>query len=171
MTPRMDRAKSHVVAALVAGGLAAAGLAGTSIDASAEVARSAYRNGNFTFSTATTLVPLNNNSKTKLGFRFRDIPEGWRIITYSAECAVAGTENSWVDIDILVDGNVIPPTDGSSDAFCSGNATPGFDGWATQSITVAVQPGQGNHRIQIRARLNGGATGGWFGDTSLVIYD
>jgi len=171
VTPRVDRAKSRVVAGLVVGGLAAACLVGTSISASAEVARSATRNGNFTFATPTVLVPLNNNDKTKLGFRFRDTPEGWRIITYSAECAVAGTATAWIDIDIIVDGNVIPPTDSSSDAFCSGNHTAGFDGWATQSITVAVQLGQGNHRIQIRGRLNGGATGGWLSDSSLVIYD
>lgn len=171
MTPRMDRAKSRVVAGLVAGGLAAACLAGTSIGASAEMARSATHTGNFTFATPTTLVPLNNNGKTRLGFRFRDTPEGWRIITYSAECSVSGPIGGWVDIDIIVDGNVIPPTDSTADAFCSALEGAGFDTWATQSITVAVQLGQGSHRIQIRARLNGGATGGWLSDSSLVIYD
>lgn len=162
-------AKSLAVAAI-----AAASIAGTSIPASAEVALYAQRKGNFTFSTATALVPLKANGRTSLSFVFDETERGIRAITFSAECAVdaaAGSFTAWVDIDILVNGIAIPPTDLTSDAFCASNGTAGFDGWATQSITVAKKLAPGPQTIEVRARLNGGATGGWISDTALVVQD
>jgi hypothetical protein len=102
-------------------------------------------------------------------------------VTFSAECAVnapAGNTSAWVDVDIrvltpaLVLVATLAPTSGAADAFCSANGTLGYDGWAMHSVT-AVSPATlpaGNYIVQVRSRLNNGATGGWLGDRSLVVW-
>jgi len=102
------------------------------------------------------------------------------IITFASECAVdapAGNTSGWVDVDIvLLDaaGAVVhtaTPTAGSADAFCAANGTAGFDGWESNAV-VALVPYNfpaGNYRVQVRARINGGATGGWFGERQLAV--
>lgn len=102
------------------------------------------------------------------------------IVTFSSECAVnapAGNSSAWTDVDIVllnvagVPVRTLAPTVGSFDAFCGANGTAGFDGWASNSITAVSGGGlpAGLYRVQVRARLNGGATGGWFGERSLVV--
>lgn len=101
-------------------------------------------------------------------------------VTFSSECAVnapAGNTSAWTDIDIVVlnaAGAVVqtmPPTVGAGDAFCASNGTAGFDGWETNAVTAVSGPlPAGVYRVQVRARLNGGATGGWFGERSLVVW-
>jgi hypothetical protein len=102
------------------------------------------------------------------------------VVTFSGECAVnaaAGSSSAWTDVDIVVlnaAGAVVrtlPPTVGAADAFCASNGTAGFDGWESNSITAVNGTGLpgGFYRVQVRARLNGGATGGWFGERSLVV--
>ncbi|MFT3955504.1 MAG: hypothetical protein QM722_14260 [Piscinibacter sp.] len=102
------------------------------------------------------------------------------VVTFSGECAVnapAGSTSAWTDVDIVVlnaAGAVVrtlPPTVGAADAFCASNGTVGFDGWESNSITAVNGTGlaAGLYRVQVRARLNGGATGGWFGERSLVV--
>lgn len=159
---------------LVAAAVVSAGLAAAIAPATAEVALYAARGTNFSFVTPTAMVPLKPNGKTSLPFVFNETNKGFRIITFSAECAVdaaAGVFTAWVDIDILVDGVALPPTNVTTDAFCASNGTVGLDGWATQSVSVAKKLGPGSHTVEVRARLNGGATGGWISDTALVIFD
>lgn len=102
------------------------------------------------------------------------------VVTFSGECSVnaaAGSSSAWTDVDIVVlnaAGAVVrtlPPTVGAADAFCASNGTAGFDGWESNSITAVNGTGLpgGFYRVQVRARLNGGATGGWFGERSLVV--
>jgi hypothetical protein len=102
------------------------------------------------------------------------------IATFASECAVdapAGNTSAWTDVDIVVlrpDGSTaatLPPTAGSGDAFCSSNGTQGFDGWETNSVTAVggTNLPAGTYRVLVRARLNGGATGGWFGERALVV--
>ena len=102
------------------------------------------------------------------------------IITYTAECSVnapAGNNSAWMDVDIVLlnaAGAVVytaPPTVGSADAFCSANGTAGFDGWESNAVTAVVPPAlaSGFYRAQVRARLNAGATGGWFGERMLTV--
>ena len=122
------------------------------------------RPGNFTF-TGTVLVPLNAGGATTVSFS----GAGKFAITYAAECAEAGSPGNWVSLQILVDGVALDPTAGTSDAFCSGNSTAGFDGWATQSITVVTPAlGTGGHTLQVQA-TDVGTAGGWLGDSSLVV--
>jgi hypothetical protein len=102
------------------------------------------------------------------------------VVTFSSECSVnapAGNSIAWTDVDIVVLNaagalvRVLPPTVGAGDAFCAANGTAGFDGWESNSITAVSGAGlpAGLYRVQVRARLNGGATGGWFGERSLVV--
>jgi len=140
---------------------------------------SAVRSGNYTFAQGTSnLVPLDNAGTTQLTFS----GSGKHVITYSAECAVsaaAGNAGTWLNIDIELIPNiatgvvqVLAPTAGTSDAFCTSNETAGADGWGTQSITVPTPalPG-GNHILRIRANVQNGVAGnsGWLGDTALVV--
>lgn len=102
------------------------------------------------------------------------------IVTFAAECAVdapAGNTIAWTDVDIVVlrpndtTAATLAPTNGSGDAFCAANGTAGFDGWESNSITAVggTNLPAGTYRILVRARLNGGATGGWFGERALVV--
>jgi hypothetical protein len=105
-------------------------------------------------------------------------PGGRFVATFSAECAVnaaAGNHSAWLDVDIVVTnaaGAVVAtltPTVGSGDAFCSSNGTLGFDGWVSPSVTGVAQLAAGVYRVQVNARLNNGATGGWLGERTLVV--
>ena len=111
----------------------------------------------------------------KLGERF--------IVTFSAECAVDapdGNHNGRSEVNIVVINNstnvattLAPTTDlESTNAFCSGNGIKGYDAWANHSLTAVAGTNlaTGVYRVEVRARLLGGATGGWFGERSLVVF-
>lgn len=102
------------------------------------------------------------------------------IVTFSAECAVnapAGSHIAYTDVDIVVlnaAGAVVqtlPPTAGNLGAFCAANGTVGVDGWHANSVTAIGGAGLpvGNYRVQVRARLNNGATQASYGERSLVV--
>ncbi len=138
----------------------------------AAVRTNQVRPNNWNATAAPTFVPLNASGATVINFTLP--AAGNKILTYSAECSVdapAGNSASWADIDILVNGVVVKPTGGSSDAFCSANGTAGFDGWQRTSITVMIKGLKGNNSVMIQSRGNFGATGVWLGDTALVVHD
>jgi|SRR5687767_7848789 len=147
-------------------------LASTAAAVHAGVKASAIRPGNFVaLSPNEVLVPLNATGATTLSFSLPSA--GKKILTYSAECAVdapAGS-NGWLTLDIYVNGVVVAPTVGTTDPFCSGNGTAGFDGYVRASITIPIQGISGGNIVQIKARGGSGATGLWLGDGALVIYD
>lgn len=148
-------------------------LAGVAATAHAGVKASALRPGNWVaLSRDQVLVPLNAAGATMLSF---NIPSaGKKILTYSAECAVnaaAGEAGAWLDLDILVNGVVVSPTNSTTDPFCTANGVAGFDGYVRASITIPLQGISGTNTIQIKARGGSGATGLWLGDAALVIYD
>ncbi|PZQ15883.1 MAG: hypothetical protein DI565_08645 [Ancylobacter novellus] len=150
-----------------------AGLPGV---AAAEVLNSSYYALNWSFLTPTGQVPLGNanDGSIKTTINVRPPAKGVYSLTFSAECSVdapAGNVTAWVDLDIVVNGVVVPPTVGASDSFCSSDGTVGFGSWATHSITVAVPLEAGKNEISIQARLSGGATGGWISNSALVIDD
>jgi len=103
------------------------------------------------------------------------------IVVFAAECAVnaaAGNTSAWVDVDIVLlnatTGAVVhtaAPTVGNGDAFCASNGTAGFDGWASHSVQALIPYNfpAGNYRVGVKARLNGGATGGWFGERMVSV--
>lgn len=153
--------------------LAVAMLLGTAAAASVAVVRvNATRPGNWSSTAAATLAPLNANGATTISFN--SATAGRRVLTYSAECSVdapAGNNFAWLDLDVIVNGTVVPPTAGTSDAFCSADGVVGFGGYARASITVVISVVEGTNRIRIQARGNAGATGVWLGDSALVVHD
>lgn len=117
-------------------------------------------------------VPLNAAGATIVTF---NLPvAGKKVLTFSAECAVdavANNSTAWVDIDIIVNGVVVPVTNQTQDAFCAADGVAGYSGWVRPSITVLVNGVQGNNTVRIRAKGQGGATGIWVSDTALMIHD
>jgi hypothetical protein len=101
---------------------------------------------------------------------FTTVTPGTRVvIMFNAECAVAGMPDKWVSVDILVDGTPIAPSY-DDNAFCSGNATAGFDGWASQAtIATAVLANAGVHRVQVRTSGNAPPASRWIDDLSLIV--
>jgi hypothetical protein len=154
--------------------IAAIGVMGmlTAGSASAQLVTSNAAPGNFIFAGfeplpgMTTAMFFNNANQ-----RF--------VVTFSAECAVNAAANNFVattDIDIVVlDGGVpvqvLAPTDGIADAFCTANGTAGFDGWTRNSVTAVGGLGlaAGFYQVRVRARTNAGAFQAWYGDRSLVV--
>ena len=137
----------------------------------ADVIRYVTRSPDLIFNTSPRDLPLNDNGATEI--TFKNTGGGGKkfvAITFSAECAVQGSEFAWLGIDIVVDDVVVAPSAGD-DAFCSGNGTDtGRDGWLTASRTVAVKLGSGEHTVKVVAELVGSAEG-WIGDSSLTIID
>jgi hypothetical protein len=131
------------------------------------------RAGNFTSAVVAGVdLPLNAAGATIVTFNLPGA--GKKVLTFSAECAVdapAGNNFAWVDIDIVVNGVVVPVTNGTSDAFCSADGAAGFSSYMRPSITVLVNGLQGNNTVRIRAKGQAGATAIWVSDTALMIHD
>jgi hypothetical protein len=131
------------------------------------------RAGNFSSATVAGVdVPLNAAGATIVTF---NLPKkGKKVLTFSAECSVnaaAGNDSAWVDLDIIVNGVVVPVTNQTADGFCAADGSAGFSGWVRSSITVLINGLQGNNTVRIRAKGQGGATGIWVSDTALMIHD
>jgi hypothetical protein len=125
-----------------------------------------------TYSAAEVFVPLNDAGATTLSFNPGS--SGKKVLTFSAECAVAapaGSTSAWLDLDIYVNGVIVTPTTATSNAFCSSNGTASLDGWTRASITIPIQTISGTNTVRILARGGNGATGLWLGEPALVIYD
>lgn len=146
-------------------GLALAAVA--SVPLYAKVVQDATHPGNFTFTAAGTLIPLNGGGATSLSVNAK----GKLVISYSAECETTG---AWLSIEILVDGVALSPTAGTSDAFCSDqDVQESLDSWTTATYVVATPTLlAGVHTVQIKGTVvaNGGASDtGWLGDSSIVV--
>jgi hypothetical protein len=99
------------------------------------------------------------------------------VITHSFECAVEGNDTvTFFNLDILVDGVLVPPT-ASDNASCTStppdNDLMGLDDWVTTSITVVRSVPGGNHVILVRGRLVGFEAGERVrvDDQSLVVEE
>lgn len=151
--------------------LAVAALSLIASAASAKVIASGNYPSNFTYATSGTYTPLVSNGATTLTV---NAPKaGIYVITYSAECTVdapAGNNFAWVDIDLEVNGAAVAPTVGTSDAFCSADGVAGFGGYVRASVTTVAQLVAGANTVRVLGKFQGGATGGWLGDTSIVVH-
>jgi hypothetical protein len=102
------------------------------------------------------------------------------IVHFAAECAVnapAGNTTAWTDVDIIVRNaagavvQVLAPTVGTLGAFCSADGSAGLSGWASNAVIGVGGAGlpAGNYRVQVRARLNNGATQASYGERTLLV--
>jgi hypothetical protein len=89
------------------------------------------------------------------------------VITYSAECTVSANDtNSWLEIDIRIDGSVINTGD---DAFCTSHGAASLYEWRTVSRTIQVDVPTGLHVIGVEGTLIGFAAGEqWRIDDSIL---
>lgn len=130
--------------------------------------------GNFLFAAGVPVLPGMTSPlfPNAAGQRF--------VVIFSAECAVnapAGNTTAWTDVDIVVLNAagavvaVLQPTVGNADAFCSSDGSAALSGWASNSVTAVGGTGlpAGNYRVQVRARLNNGATGASYGERTLIV--
>ena len=84
------------------------------------------------------------------------------VIFYSAMCAVGSNDHdSWIDLDILVDGVAVPPSDGDN-AFCSstGDAGAGSPVYARTNVALEVAPGI--HHVDVFFTLRSCTSTHWF---------
>jgi hypothetical protein len=82
------------------------------------------------FSASSTQVQSNTPNQATVTLDLGQLPDiittlanEMTVITVNATCSVGGIGNTRVDIDIMVDGVVVSPTDGTRNILCSGNGT------------------------------------------------
>jgi hypothetical protein len=99
------------------------------------------------------------------------------VITHSFECAVEGNDRvTWFDLDILVDGVIIAPTN-NDNASCTSSPPDqdvmGLTSWVTTSITVVRRVTGGNHLVVVRGALRNFTAGERVrvDDQSLVVEE
>jgi hypothetical protein len=93
------------------------------------------------------------------------------VILFNAECSVdAFDDTTWVDIDVLVDGVAVPPSNGDN-AFCTSTGDEQLQHWVRASTYVAKAVAAGSHTVQVRGTLRGFAPGDqWqIDDLSLIV--
>ncbi|MBQ0932165.1 hypothetical protein [Ideonella alba] len=147
-----------------------AALASSAVEA--KILANAVRATNFSFTTATALVPLNAAGDTTITVQNNKARTVNAVLTFSAECAaLAPTAGGWLDLDVLVNDVAIAPTAGNTDAFCPYQVGTTINSWVRPSITMVVPLQPGANTVKIQARLDFGVTTGWVSDTALVITD
>lgn len=122
------------------------------------------------------LVPINGMLTPLL-----TIAPGQRLLVhFAAECAVnarAGNTTAWTDVEIVMlnaAGAVVrslPPMAGNLGAFCSADGSAGLSGWRSNKVVAELRTNLplGRYRVQVRARLNNGATQASYGERTLLI--
>lgn len=74
-------------------------------------------------------------------------------IAFVAECTVAAPdERTWLNVDLLVDGIAITPTN-ADDAFCTSTGTNALNRWVSASRDASVSLSPGMHQIEVRAHI------------------
>jgi hypothetical protein len=91
-------------------------------------------------------------------------------LLYTAECAVAASNDStWLELDLQVDGAAAPPTD-SDQALCTSKAAGGNDTWVSARAVGLTTVGTGVHQITVQGQDVGSSSQWWIGDSALLIY-
>ena len=122
------------------------------------------------------LVPINGMFSPLI-----TIAPGQRLMVhFAAECAVdapAGNTTAWTDVDIVMLNpaglvvRTLVPTGGNLGAFCSADGSAGLSGWRSNKVIAELRTNLplGQYRVQVRARLNNGATQASYGERTLLI--
>lgn len=142
------------------------------VGAHAKVLTSGAYGANFSFNNVAAKTPIPLTSTGASSITFNAAKAGTYVLAFSAECSADNGSTStsgWVDIDVEVNGVVMAPTIGSSDAFCAPNGTVGHDGWLRPAITMPIKLVAGSNTIRVLGGLNAGVTSGWLSDTAVVV--
>ena len=92
------------------------------------------------------------------------------VVTFTAGCHVLdATGGGWIDVDLVVDGTEVPPSDLPRNGFCL-NTGANDEVEHTNSYTVAVEDlAAGTHSIQVLASNVSLSPSAFLGDVSLVV--
>lgn len=88
--------------------------------------------------------------------RFVTLRDNQRVVVaFTGECTVKSPDTiSWLNIDLVIDGVEIPPTQTTDNALCTSQGTNTLDGWVGATTTgVFVVPEPGIHTLIVRASL------------------
>jgi hypothetical protein len=139
-------------------------------DAEAKVVKFLATTSDFEANTPSNFVPLDTAGATSRTF---SLPRSGKIvITYNAECVVAGNASTFVSIDILLNGQVVAPSNapGNGDKLCAGNSTIEYDSNVRATFVVVGNGKKGTNTLRIRATLvNGGGAYYLLGEQTLLI--
>ncbi len=145
----------------------AASLACTSIPAQADNIKFSFnQNGPFWFGNLRQDIGLNNSNAKVL--QFSNPSSGLVAIFFNAECQLIGRPQSIVNVDILIDGTIVPVTNGD-DAFCAGRGVGVEGGWARHSLTVARTLSAGTHSLRVKATALGVHTGARLDNITVLV--
>jgi hypothetical protein len=117
-----------------------------------------------------TLVDLGEGNGTS--FTVKTPVPARLAIFLNAECAVSAADtNTWLQLDILVDGVEAAPTNGTGNAFCTADGAAGLDHWITAASDASVDVPAGSHTIQLQGAVTLADPGDvWeVGDLSLIV--
>lgn len=92
------------------------------------------------------------------------------VVTFTAGCHVLdSTGGGWIDVDLVVDGTEVPPSDLPRNGFCL-NTGANDEVEHTNSYTVAVEDlAPGTHSVQVLASNVSLTPSAFLGDVSLVV--
>ena len=132
-----------------------------SLPAFADNLRSTFHVGNTSY-LAAVFLPL-SGAATTVSF---SVPvAGIVSITFNAKCFVDGpSAQTYTDLDVLIDGIAVPPTNGAFDVFCGD-----YGGLTRTSLTVGKSLTAGNHTVRIRAATYNNAFQAFIGDSTLIV--
>ena len=94
-------------------------------------------------------APINGAATT---ISFNMAQKGRVVITYSAECSVSGNVVNWATLQIVLNGNIIAPTQNDT-TICSDNTTAIHDGFVQISKSVVAKAKAGNNVLKIKVRM------------------
>lgn len=93
------------------------------------------------------------------------------VVTYTAECAVAGNGLGFVSVEIVVDGVPRAPTAGLDDRFCSSDHTPAADRPAMHSVSVPLGLAAGPHTVRVRATAPVAGAFAVIDDSTIAVHE
>ena len=98
--------------------------------------------------------------------------DGNYVLSFSAGCSAAGHSlQDWggVQLDIRINGRVVPATAGSSDVLCTINTNGAFRP-EMRSMVLPVTLQAGDNRIRVRAFFTQQAIGAQIGGQTVVVW-
>ncbi len=139
-------------------------------EADAKVVKFLATTSDFESNTASVFVPLDTAGATSRTFT---LPRSGKIaITYNAECGVGGTTVTYISIDILLNNQVVSPSNapGNGDRFCSGDDSIADSSNVRATFVVVGNGKKGTNTIRVRANLvNGGGAFYLLGEQTILI--
>jgi hypothetical protein len=96
------------------------------------------------------------------------------VFQYTAECTVKSPDTfTWLNVDLVVDGAQISPTQTIDNAFCTSRGINDLNGWVSPAVVgVVVVPEAGLHTASVNANLvncNDATDDVWRLDDSTIV--